>query len=236
MRALLAAFFVLVCLLGGSPRSAAAAEVAGREYVVITGGVSLWAWEKFKAQPHDNWWMNFVRAARLRIEEIQGLNPGAQVTWLVFRPSYVSRSRQDGRNLLPLIESVRDAFGVKLVYLDRTQQLVDYLNGGQPRSRVKIANLEYFGHSNKACWMFDYSNHMDSASKAWLHEDELGKIQPGIFTADAFVKSWGCHSGESMTRKFRSATGVPMIGARGKTQYLTEELPIISTPGGAWTR
>ena len=41
--------------------AAAQAQPTG-EHIVVTGGVSLMEWEKFKAQPHDNWWMNFVRA------------------------------------------------------------------------------------------------------------------------------------------------------------------------------
>ena len=36
--------------------------------------------------------------------------------------------------------------------------------------------------------------------------------------------------------KWSSATGVKMIGSIGKTQYQTDELPIISTAGGRWVR
>jgi hypothetical protein len=131
---------------------------------------------------------------------------------------------------------VRDAYKVKLIWFDSAADVISYLNNGQDRSRTKIANFEFFGHSNKACWMFDYSNMIDSASKAWLHQDELGKIKRGIFSRDAFVKSWSCHTGESMSGKWRSATGVPMIGAIGKTQYMTHELPVLSSVTGRWTR
>jgi hypothetical protein len=127
-------------------------------------------------------------------------------------------------------------YHVKLIYFDRTPELINYLNAGQPRDRVKICDLEFFGHSNKACWMFDYSNNLDSASKAWLHEKELGQIDRNVFTRDAFVKSWGCHTGESMSKRWRSATGVPMWGAIGKTQYMTEELPVLSSDNGRWVK
>jgi len=225
----------LVALLGVlcSPIQA---QDASREHVIISGGVSLMQWEKYKMQPHDNWWMNFVRAARIRIQQLQAEKPGEPITWLVFKPSYVTRARAEGKDLMDLIDSVREAYGVKLVYFDRTAQLIDYLNNGQPRNRVKIASLEYFGHSNKACFMFDYSNNIDSASKVWLHENELKQIRRGIFARDAFVKSWGCHTGESMSKKWSAATGVKMIGAVGKTQYMTHELPILSTAGGRWVR
>lgn len=235
-RALL--LLLALCTLPLAPlRAADRVNPAGSgEFVIVAGGVSLWVWEKWKAQPHDNWWMNFVRASRIRIEEIRAAQPDAQITWLVFRPAYVTRAKQENNDLVSHIQSVRDAYRVKLVWFDSTSDLIGYLNAGQDRGRVKIANLEFFGHSNKACWMFDYSNMIDSASKVWLHEKDLGQIRRGIFSRDAFVKSWSCHTGESMSVKWKSATGVPMIAAVGKTQYMTHELPTLSSATGRWTR
>jgi hypothetical protein len=229
---------LLACFtLAASPlRADPVPPASSGEFIIISGGVSLWVWEKWKANPHDNWWMNFIRAARIRIQEIKAAQPDAQITWLVFRPAYESRAKQENNNLISHINSVRDAYGVKLMWFDRSAQVVNYLNGGQPRAQVKIANLEFYGHSNKACWMFDYSNNIDSASKVWLHQDELKQIKRGIFSRDAYVKSWGCHSGESMTKAFKTATGVTMIGAVGKTQYMDEELPVLSSPTGRWVR
>ena len=116
--------------------------------------------------------------------------------------------------------------------------MVNYLNAGRPRHLVKIASLDWFLHSNKACFMFDYSNEIDSGSKSWLHENELGRINRGIFAKRAVVKSWGCHTGESMSKKWKRATGVPMIGAVGKTDYAVmyrnNWLPALSK--GRWTR
>ena len=205
-----------------------------RESIVISGGVSLLKWEQYKPVPHDRWWMNFVRAARIRIAQIRETDPSAKITWMVYRPAYLRRASQEGRDLIPAIESVRDKYGVRLVWFSSGKEFLDYLNSGQDRERVKISNFEYFGHSNKACWMFDYSNFIDSSSKAWLHETELSGLNPGIFSKDAFAKSWGCHSGESMIEHFRKATGVRMWGVTGKTQYRTDELPIPSSFWGRW--
>ncbi len=231
---LLAACFAFVAapLRAADPQPTAASG----EFIILTGGVSMWQWEKWKASPHDNWWMNFIRASRIRIQEIQTQSPGAQITWLVYRPAYVARAKQENNDLLGHISSVRDAFGVKLVWFDKPSEVINYLNAGQPRDRVKIANFEYFGHSNKACWMFDYSNVIDSASKAWLHQDDLKQLKSGIFAKDAYVKSWSCHTGESMSQVFKKQCGVAMIGATGKTQYMTDELPILSSPTGRWVR
>jgi len=203
------------------------------EYVIITGGVSLMMWEKYKQQPHDNWWLNFVRASRIRIQELRSQHgPNLPITMLVYSPAYQRRQAIQGEgDLFGIIRSIPAAYGVKLVMFGSQSELIGYLNN---RSSQKIAGLEYFGHSNKACFLFDYSNEIGSASKVWLHEKELTKLRRGIFANGAYVKSWGCHTGESMSQKFRAATGVKMIGANGKTQYLTEELPIISTAGGGW--
>jgi hypothetical protein len=232
-------FFLLVAVfISLAPLRAAetAATAPREEYIILTGGVSLWVWEKWKAQPHDNWWMNFIRASRIRIEQIQEESPGAEITWLVYRPAYLTRAKQENNDLISHINSVRDAFKVKLIWFNKTDEVIDYLNNGQDRSRVKIADLEFFGHSNKACWLFDYSNIIDSSSKVWLHENELGKIRRGIFARGALVKSWSCHTGESMSQRWRAATGVSMVGAIGKTQYMTDELPVLSSPTGRWTR
>jgi hypothetical protein len=201
--------------------ASAPAQELGREYIVVSGGPSLVEWEKFKAAPHDRWWGNFVRSARVRIEQLRAqYGPTARITWLVYKPGYVRRAqRQERSDLLGNITSVRDKYGVNLVFFSNTDQLINYLNSGQPRDRVKIANFEFYGHSNKACFMFDYSNEIDSASKVWLHETELNRIHRGLFTRDAFVKSWGCHTAESMSKYWRQATGKRMIGAFGKTDY-----------------
>lgn len=206
------------------------------EVVLISGGVSLHKWEQYKPNPHDRWWMNFVRAARIRIQQIRKVEPDAQITWFVFRPAYVRRGREEKKDLIKLVDSVRDAYGVRRIYFSKAQEIIDYLNKGRDRERIKIGDFEYFGHSNKACWMFDYSNFIDSSSKAWLHEDDLPKLLPGIFAKGAYAKSWGCYTGESMSRHFQSATGVPLWGAVGKTQYRTDELPMLAGWRGKWTR
>ena len=127
------------------------------------------------------------------------------------------------------------ALGVRLRFFRTSGEIYGYLATGQPRDRIKVANLEYFGHSNKACWMFDYSNQIDSSSKVWIHEDELkAQLQPGIFARGAYVKSWGCHTGESMSQKFRRASGIKMWGATGRTQYNTDELPSLAQQSGKW--
>jgi hypothetical protein len=227
---------LLIFVLSGIATASAAVQ---KEFILLSGGPSLIEWEKFKAAPHDIWWGNFIRAARVRIEQIRKeQGPDALITWLVHKPSYVRRAtRQDQADLIGNILSVRDKYNVNLVWFDKGSDVINYLNAGRPRGQTKIANFEFYGHSNRACFMFDYSNEIDSGSKSWLHENDLAKIRRGLFTSDAFIKSWGCHTGESMSKKWKSATGKKMIGAVGKTDYAHGHtrgwVPALSD-GGRW--
>jgi hypothetical protein len=213
----------------------AKANVPPGEYIVVVGGPSLHEWEKYKAEPHDHWWANFVHSARIRTEQLRTqLGPDAMITWLVYGQGYKERSKQENQDLIANINSVRDKYHLNLIYFHGGGEVINYLNLGQPRDRLKISGFEYFGHSNRACFMFDYSNVLDSASKSWLHESDLTKIQRRDFARGAYVKSWGCHTGESMSKKWRAATGTPMWGAIGRTDFSTGELPALSSPGGKW--
>ena len=156
------------------------------------------------------------------------------ITWLVYKPGYLDRGIQEHQDLIANINSVRDKFQLNLVYFERGGEVINYLNNGQPRNLIKISGFEYFGHSNRACFLFDYSNVVDSASKSWLHESELKKIDSRDFARGAYVKSWGCHTGESMSKLWREATGTRMWGAIGKTDFSTGDLPALSSVGGKW--
>jgi hypothetical protein len=229
-------FLFLSLILAAAAVAPAQAQQAGPEYVILVGGPSLMKWEKYKGPAaHDHWWANFVRAGRIRTEQLrEKYGPDAKITWLVYKRGYVERAAQEKKDLIGFIESVRDKFNLNLVWFHQGSEVIDYLNRGQPRDQVKIAFFEFFGHSNKACFMFDYSNGLDSASKSWLHESELGKIKRSNFARGANVRSWGCHTGESMSKKWYAAVGTKMWGAIGKTQYMTHELPVLSSPNGKW--
>lgn len=231
MKRLLPILLLLSVLL---TRQAPAAPVTS-EYVLLVGGPSLMVWEKYKQQPHDHWWANFIRAARIRTEQIRAqAGPDAKITWLVYRQGYKDRGVQEKQDLFGFIDSVRDKFNLNLVYFSNGTDVINYLNNGQPRDSVRVADFEYFGHSNRACFMFDYSSNIESACKSWLHEDELKKINGRVFARGAFAKSWGCHTGESMSKKWYAATGVPMWGVIGKTQYMMDELPVTVGANAKW--
>ena len=214
--------FLLVGILLTGARGSAA-PLAG-EYIILVGGPSLHQWEKYKAYPHDHWWANFVHSARVRTEQIRAqAGEEALITWLVYKQGYIDRAEQEHQDLISNIDSVRDKFHLNLIYFRKGDEVINYLNNGQPRDRVKVVDFEFFGHSNAKCFMFDYSSVVESSAKSWLHESELTKINGKVFARGAFIKSWGCHTGESMSKKWKAATGTPMLGAIGQTDFSTGE-------------
>src|SRR5712691_3922798 len=190
---------LLSCVISSSPRlgmkrvlligalsllalTAKAATFPQGEWIIVVGGPSLYQWEQYKAYPHDHWWANFVRAARLRTEQLRdGLGPDAPITWLVYKQGYLDRQPQENQDLIGLIETVREKFNLKLIWFKNGDVVINYLNKGQDRKHEKVAGFEYFGHSNRAFFMFDYSSNVDSASKSFLHESQLRQIHGFIF-------------------------------------------------------
>ena len=250
----------LALLLSGSLNWASAQELAVNdpiptipipnpkqrfEYVVLCGAPSLAKWEKYKSEPHDFYWGCFIRASRTRIQQMERQlngNTRATVTLLIYLDGYRSRSEQERRDLVALVYSVRDKYRLNLVPIRDGKEVIDYLNRGQPRSRVKIADFEYFGHSNQKTFMFDYSNQIATGSKSWLYENDLVRLKRNLFAKNAYVKTWGCHCGESFCPKFFLATGIHMIGAIGRTDFANRDdavngiVPKLSSPGGHWVQ
>jgi len=86
--------------------------------------------------------------------------------------------------------------------------------------------------------MFDYSNNLDSGSKCWLHEKELGQIHRGLFTRDALIKSWSCYSGELFVKSWYQATGSRNVGGDRQDAIhdrRTADLRHVIGPVGAMT-
>ena len=207
-----------------------------REEIVLTGGPALRFMEHGKGDvSHDVYWFNFVDASVIRLKELKDQAKADEiVTWLIYRPAYAARSQEMGLDLLTQLQQKAKTLGVRLVWFNSQAELIAYLNKGFDRDKVKISNFDYFGHSNKACFLFDYSNTIDTMSVAWLHVKDLRKINDDIFTRDATCKSWGCHSGEMYSQWWKSHFDVPMTGAIGKTDFAHGGLPELSNSDGKW--
>ena len=208
------------------------------DIVLISGGPALRSHERFKPNTHDRYWANFVESALARVKELrEEFGPDDRVTWLVFRPGYVRRGAEEKQDYLKILEERGQQHGLTPIYFDDKDQLFRLLRRDGSPERPKIARLEYYGHSNKKCWMFDYSNRVDGGALEPLvvHVDDLQKISGSSFTSDAECVSYGCHSGEEFSQRWRMIVGRPMVGAVGKTDYSDGGMPKLSTgKDGSW--
>jgi hypothetical protein len=215
-----------------------ASQTQANDIVLISGGPALRSHERYKPNTHDRYWGNFVDSALARVKELrQELGPDDRLTWLVFRPGYVRRGIEEKQDYLKILEERGQLHGLTPIYFDDKHQLFTLLRRDGSPERPKISRLEYYGHSNKKCWMFDYSNRVDGGALEPLvvHVDDLQKISGSSFTSDAECVSYGCHSGEEFSQRWRMIVGRPMVGAVGKTDYSDGGMPKLSTgKDGSW--
>lgn len=222
---------VLLCLL-----LIALAPFAKADHVIVTGGPALRKWEdlRVKQDQHDRWWANFVRASTLRMVEIRkAYGPNAPLVWMVYRPGYQTRGAEDGKPYTTWISDLARDRGATLRWINSGGDLINAINS---RPRGSIQTFDFFGHSNKYCFMLDYGNGIMAASSAWLHQDDLGRISRAPFAKNAYCKSWGCHTGESMSKVWKSRIGIPLEGARGPTTYRMVGRGELPTVQGSWVR
>lgn len=188
--------------------------------VVLTGGVALKSWEHFRGPvAHDNWWANFVRASTIHIDILLKKNPGAHITWIVYRPAYITRGREEGKDFIPMIRELAAKRNAKLVFVDTSDQAYAAINAS-PRGNEPITSFYYFGHSNAHAFMLDYSNTIIGSSKQFMHENDLSsKLNKNAFSPSASCRSFGCYTGMSMSGVWKKAMGIPLWGNLESTRY-----------------
>ena len=208
------------------------------DIVLISGGPALRSHERFKSSSHDRYWANFIDSALARVMELRKeLGTKDRLTWLVFRPGYVTRGAEYKQDYFKIIEERGTKHGLVPIYFDDKTQLFTLLRRDGSPERPKISRLEYYGHSNKKCWMLDYSNRIDGGAIEPLvvHVDDLDNISGSSFTPNATCVSYGCHSGEEFSQRWRMTVGRPMVGAVGKTDYSAGGMPKLSEgKAGSW--
>ncbi len=205
--------------------------------VVLTGGVALKSWEHLRGPvAHDNWWANFVRASTIHIDMMKRERPDAKITWIVYRPAYISRGREEGKDYLSMIREQAARRGVKLVFVDTAAQTFAAINSA-PRGGEPITSFYYFGHSNAHAFMLDYSNNIIGSSKHWIHEKELAsRLNRASFSPTASCWSFGCYTGLSMSAAWRKALGIPLWGNTESTRYQPVGEGCMPTGNGRWVK
>jgi len=206
------------------------------EHVIVCGGPALRAWENYRIEEdrHDRWWANFVRASTLRMAEIRlSYGKEAPLVWLVYKPGYEARGREDNKPYTTWITEQATKRNATLIWFHSSP---DYITKINARPKNSVLTYDYFGHSNKYAFMFEYGSDIMAVSTAVLHERDLPKLNGSIFAKSAICKSWGCHTGASMSKVWRKKLGVPLIGARGKTLYTMVGHGEMPTGFGGWTQ
>ena len=206
------------------------------EHIIVCGGPALRKWEDLRVPKdrHDNWWANFIRASTLRMDQLRkAYGPAANFTWIVYRPGYILRAREDGKPYLDWIQMQATKRGARLKWISTGAQAISAINQHPRRS---VVTFDYFGHSNRQCFMLDYGSDVMAVSQAWIHERDLREIRSSIFAPDASCQSYGCHTGESMSAVWRRTIGNTLIGARGKTDYAVLNQNILPRVNGTWIR
>lgn len=209
---------------------------ATAEHVIVTGGPALRKWEDYrvKEDQHDRWWANFVRASTLRMAEIrQAYGSDASIVWMVYQQGYQARGREDGKPYTTWINEQAAKRRVTLLWVTGGNDLIRKINS---RPRGSIETFDYFGHSNRYAFMLDYGCDVMAASTEWLHERDLSRIKGSVFAKNAYCKSWGCHTGESMSKVWKSSVGIPLEGAKGPTSYVVVGQGKLPSVSGSWVR
>jgi len=209
---------------------------SAQSHLILSGGPALRKWENLRVQrdQHDRWWANFIRAATLRMVEIRrAYGKDAPITWMVYRAGYASRGLEDRKPYTTWITELAARRKVTLVWVNSGADVIKTINRQPSRS---VRGFDFFGHSNKYCFLLDYSREIIGVSKAWLHEKDLPKIRGGVFAKNAFCTSWGCHTGESMSAVWKKSVGNTLIGAKGKTNYEPVGQGKMPSVSGRWVR
>jgi hypothetical protein len=206
------------------------------EHVIVSGGPSLRKWENLRVSEdqHDRWWANFIRAGTLRMAEVRkAYGSDAKLVWIVHRKSYEARGREDGKPYTTWITEQATKRRATLIWFNTSGDFIRALNS---RPRGSIQTFDFFGHSNKYAFMFDYGSDIMAVSTSWLHERDLSRIKASVFARNAYCKSWGCHTGESMSQAWKRATGINLEGARGPTTYTVVGQGQMPAVRGSWVR
>lgn len=206
--------------------------------VILTGGCALRSWEQYRGKElaHDNWWANFVRASTIRMAHIRTQRPDAAITWIIYRPSYVARAKEDGKPYIDWITDLAQKYRAKLIWVKTGAEAISAINTAPRGSNDYVQSLYYFGHSNPYAFMLEYSSEIIAVSTQYIHETDLQKIKPSIFRPESDCRSYGCFTGVSMSSWWKQIIGVPLWGNMKSTYYAPVSEGLLPHGGGKWVK
>lgn len=203
--------------------------------VVLAGGVALRQWEQLRGpQAHDKWWANFIRASTMHMASLRSKDAHSRITWIVYKPAYHARAKADGKPYVTWIEDNAKRYGAQLVWFSTREEMYAAINN-TPRGKDKVKSFYYFGHSNAYAFMLDYSCEIIGVSKVWIHQSDLAKyINPAIFAPNADCWSFGCYTGNSMSKVWKSSFGISLWGNTEATRYQPLSAGRMPEGNGKW--
>ncbi|MGC6425490.1 MAG: hypothetical protein ACON5H_00665 [Akkermansiaceae bacterium] len=209
---------------------------SAKEHLILCGGPALRKWEDLRVarDRHDRWWANFIRASTMRMDEIRKAHgSNTKITWMVYQKGYQLRAQEDGKPYTTWVQEQATKRKAQLIWINTGSEAIRAINS---RPNGSIVSFDYFGHSNKYCFLLDYGSEVMAVATTWIHQKDLGKLRRGAFSRNAHCQSWGCHTGESMSKVWQSRLGLTLIGARGKTDYSALSFGKFPTVNGSWIR
>ena len=206
----------------------------GLNKVVVSGGVC----EDPKKDPerHDSNWKHFVKSAEITISaQKTKLKEGEKIEWMVERTTYEKRGKTDGEDYIKQIEKIATDQGVSLRWFSNKDELVKNINTGEDgkaRSGAGlISDFQYFGHGNPGNMMTKF---YDPTGLVGASDLSAGRIDRNAFMPGCTAKNYGCNGATQQYNKhedpspngqpsfrdaWQAATGVPMSGLVGKSNY-----------------
>ena len=219
----------------------------GNRKVVVTGG----------RDNHNKNSMNFVEASKIQIKDyikqIKQNGHNEKLNWLVFDLDYNFEDKENMKNWAK-------NNNVKLDFIANSSDLIKKINSYSQTSDL-ITNLSVFSHGTASNIAFGYENTgyeytlNDKTSINYLNVYQLSKKS---FADNAMIHLYSCNSatprgfegkyfqsrkalinavdrGRSLAEDLHNATGVPVLGTIGRTDYspvVKGQLPKLGGMGG----
>ena len=215
----------------------------GNRKVVVTGG----------KDNHNYNSMNFVEASKIQIKGYKRNGHDEKINWLVFDLDYSLKYKEKMTNWAK-------SYNVELDFITKSSNLIEKINSYSQTS-VLVTNLSVFSHGTASNIAFGYENtgyEYSLYDKTSINQLNVYQLSKKSFADNAMIHLYSCNSatprgfegkyfqsrkalinavdrGRSLAEELHNATGVPVWGTIGRTDYspvVKGQLPKLGGMGG----
>ena len=215
----------------------------GNRKVVVTGG----------KDNHNYNSMNFVEASKIQIKGYKRNGHDEKINWLVFDLDYSLKYKEKMTNWAK-------SYNVELDFITKSSNLIEKINSYSQTS-VLVTNLSVFSHGTASNIAFGYENtgyEYSLYDKTSINQLNVYQLSKKSFADNAMIHLYSCNSatprgfegkyfqsrkalinavdrGRSLAEELHNATGVPVWGTIGRTDYspvVKGQLPKLGEMGG----